>query len=552
MGSTPQSRLDLLESLVGIPGVTATPEEDNTARFIYDWLASLAWFREHPEDIVLIPTPLQGDKHPLHGIAALVRAASPTQRTIILTGHFDVVDTAVYGSLREAAFNPRKLERLLRGESLDDSTATDLATGNFLFGRGSMDMKCGVAVEMELLRDFAANRQLFDVNLLLLLVPDEENASAGMRGAAPWLAQKQRKEGLEYLAAINAEPTEAGLPSAQCPTIFLGTVGKIMPVFLCLGRESHVGAYYDGLSAPLLSSHILTLAEGNPELADPANGECCPSWICLEQKILREGYSVTVPGTAVLYFNCFTIANSPAAVLEQMRGIAGEAARQTLSQLQKSRLGMTKLGLPAGRETNWRVEIRSVEEIRRMVMQNAGESGLEESLARHMDGLDEPDPREAGIALMRRLATLAQIDDPLIMYGFLPPYYPPRSSLLPGPGNAALVQAARDTAEEAKARYGIRVELAPYFTGLCDLSYFGFQGDPASLTALENNMPGWGKIYSIPTGALAELNVPIINFGPSGRDPHKKTERLEKKFSLEQYPLLLEFLIKAIAARNSR
>jgi arginine utilization protein RocB len=40
-------------------------------------------------------------------------------------------------------------------------------------------------------------------------------------------------------------------------------------------------------------------------------------------------------------------------------------------------------------------------------------------------------------------------------------------------------------------------------------------------------MPLWGKGYSIPLDVLEELNIPVLNLGPIGRDAHKWTERLD-------------------------
>ncbi len=551
MTSTPQSRLELLKALIRLPGVSAGPEEDAAARFIYSRLAGLDWFREHPELLTLLPTPLEGDDRPLHTVIALVEAARPTRRTVILTGHYDVVDAAVYGPLREAAFDPDALPALLDPATLDAASAADLASGNFLFGRGAMDMKAGVAVELELLRDVAANRELFDVNLLLVVVPDEENLSAGMRGAVPHLLRLQRERGLDYLAAVNAEPTEAGRPDAVAPTLFLGTVGKLMPVFLCLGRESHVGAYYDGLSAALLSSRIHVLAEGNPELADPVNGECCPSWICLEHKILRAGYSVTVPGTSVIWFNCYAASDTPAVVLKRMQAVAEQAGRETAAQIRRSRAALAELGCTTGSGPDCAVRVCRVEDVRARAAARLGEAELAAHLERFLHELDEPDPREASVAVLRELVQCAAEQGPLVVIGFLPPYYPPRCSRVPGVRHEALVRAADAVIAEAADRFGLTVETADFFTGLCDLSYFGFQGDPDDLTALERNLPGWGTVYSVPTAALADLDVPVINFGPSGRDPHKKTERLELRFSLERYPELLAALIRAVARENA-
>lgn len=549
--STPQSRLDLLAYLIRIPGVSASEKEDSVSRFIYDWFSSLDWFREHPEFLKLFPTPLEGDKRLLHAVAAFVKAAKPGKRTVILTGHYDVVDAAIYGEHREAAFDPSRLEEILKNMPLDPVAKADLESGDFLFGRGSMDMKCGIAVEMEIMRDFAQNRDMFDVNLLFLAVPDEENLSAGMRGAVPFLDGIQRAHGLEFLAAINAEPTEAGLPSATSPLIFLGTVGKLMPAFLCIGRETHVGSYYDGFSAALLASSVVGAAEANPELADPGRDACCPSWICLELKILKDSYSVTVPGEAVAYFNCYATANSPAKVLAQMRTVALQAFEESIAKIRRSREMMLERGLPDSGTAAWQPRVLSVEDIRELAAARLGKEALAEQIREFTVTLAEPDPREAAIAVMRRLVELSGEKGPLIVTGFLPPYYPPRSSLVSGPGHQALVRAADHVVRVAGEQHGVTVRKAPWFTGLCDLSYFGYQGATEDLKALQENLPGWGEIYSVPVAALSSLDIPIVNFGPSGRDPHRKTERLEKKYSLSQYPLLLEELIRAIARENS-
>ena len=63
----------------------------------------------------------------------------------------------------------------------------------------------------------------------------------------------------------------------------------------------------------------MSYAEGNPHLADPFNGKCESSWICLDMGVMKDGYSVTVPDRAFAYFNCFTTTNTPADIMDQMR-----------------------------------------------------------------------------------------------------------------------------------------------------------------------------------------------------------------------------------------
>ena len=58
----------------------------------------------------------------------------------------------------------------------------DLKSGDYLFGRGTMDMKMGLALHLHLLE--IASSEKWPINLMLLTVPDEEVNSAGMRAAA--------------------------------------------------------------------------------------------------------------------------------------------------------------------------------------------------------------------------------------------------------------------------------------------------------------------------------------------------------------------------------
>lgn len=49
---------------------------------------------------------------------------------------------------------------------------TDAESGDWLFGRGTMDMKAGLAVQLSMLE--RAMNGHFDGNVLLITVPDEE------------------------------------------------------------------------------------------------------------------------------------------------------------------------------------------------------------------------------------------------------------------------------------------------------------------------------------------------------------------------------------------
>ena len=85
------------------------------------------------------------------------------------------------------------------------------------------------------------------------------------------------------------------------------------------------------------------------------------------------------------------------------------------------------------------------------------------------------------------------------------------------------------------------------FGGITDLSYLGYEGDPKDLQFIAENLPGWGETFWIPIQELTELSIPIANLGPSGKDAHKMTERLELDYSLRTAPELLRFAIKKLS-----
>ena len=127
-----------------------------------------------------------------------------------------------------------------------------------IYGRGTMDMKCGIALELDIIEEFAANRELYDVNIVAAFVGDEENASAGMRGVLPVLS-KMKEEGTDFLTAINTEPGEAGHSGESGPIIFLGTLGKLMPSFYVRGlpMSATITAVFHQLWLSPGSYHIL-------------------------------------------------------------------------------------------------------------------------------------------------------------------------------------------------------------------------------------------------------------------------------------------------------
>ncbi|HWQ09078.1 MAG TPA: M20/M25/M40 family metallo-hydrolase, partial [Holophaga sp.] len=188
----------LLAGFVRIPSHTGTPMERDVEGFYRAWFAATPYFQAHPDHCGLHPLP----DDPLGRCIAwaLLRGSDPA-RTVILIHHYDTADVEDYGALRPWAYDPEALaERMAaqgpQGEAaLPPEAAADLASGDWLFGRGVCDMKGGGAIELALL-EHCADREDFRGSLLVLGLPDEENLSAGMRGAIPLLHELKARFGL--------------------------------------------------------------------------------------------------------------------------------------------------------------------------------------------------------------------------------------------------------------------------------------------------------------------------------------------------------------------
>lgn len=529
----------ITEELVKIPSVTESARESEPAFWIKERLGRLDYFRKNQEYLRLTETPLEGSPEKLFALIARVDASVPTNRSVLMISHFDVVDVHVYGELERCAFDPAELAVCLGGDGEET-----------IYGRGVMDMKCGIALEIDILEEFAENRGLFDVNLVAVFVGDEENSSAGMRGVLPALAA-MRGEGLDFLAAVNTEPGEAGLTGSAGPMLYLGTLGKLLPSFYIRGRGAHVGNCYQGYSAALAVSNLVRAAEGEPSLAEPLNGTAYPSWICLDIGVIKDGYSVTVPDRAYAYFNCFMTTGVPAEILGKMKNLAAGALDETTAGHARSCRELVLSGYNGEGFSPTASKVFTLDELAEKARARRGE-GFRNELDNFVRSVPPGDMRSRGIAVVDKLAELSGEEGPYIVCFFLPPWLPMRTDFTGDARDTAVIEAARCVSRELYDSYGLEMTEAEMFAGLCDLSYAGAKVTEENLDIFALNMPGFGEIYDLPLKAMRSLGLPVVNLGPSGRDAHKKNERLFVRYSLEILPELLRMLIRQLSERVGR
>jgi acetylornithine deacetylase len=145
---------------------------------------------------------------------------------LVLCGHTDTVGVA---NMTEPPFDGR-------------------IEGDRLYGRGALDMKCGVAAILDAARTIAAEGPL-DGDLILGLVADEEYASVGVEQ----FVVKLRERDLHPLAGIVTEPTNLEVVHAHKGF----TWGRIETT----GYGAHGSAYATGIDAIALMGRVITRLE---------------------------------------------------------------------------------------------------------------------------------------------------------------------------------------------------------------------------------------------------------------------------------------------------
>ena len=158
----------LFYELVKIQSDTGTELEKDVETYIYDWLAELDYFRDNKE----LFGKYQLSDDPLERAVVWGLRRGEGSETVILLHHHDVVDSFDYGRLKEYAYDPERLAEKISQADLNQDARDDLESGNWIFGRGTADMKAAGAIHMQLLKDYT-DLENFNGNLLFLSIPDD-------------------------------------------------------------------------------------------------------------------------------------------------------------------------------------------------------------------------------------------------------------------------------------------------------------------------------------------------------------------------------------------
>ncbi len=503
--------------------------------------------------------PVADDPYRRQNACAFLRGRSA--QTLVLLGHIDTVDTQDYGPLKELALNPEALNAQI--ETIQQWSAEvreDLAAnpGDWLFGRGVADMKSGVAVNIAVMRHFAALAQTgqLPLSLVFLAVVDEENESAGVLQAVQFLLLLREKHGLQYVGAINTDYTTALYPGDPHRYIYTGSVGKLLPAFLIIGRESHVGHPFQGMDANLIMAELIRDLSMNDALSDHVRGQLTAPPVTLHATDLKAHYDVQLPFAAYCYFNVLTMQTTPQQLLEKLCVRAAVALATVLQRVDdaEQRWEQTRAHHShAAHHAPRNGQVMSYADLYARTLERYGEQYVQDALTEEWNRWPVTlDKRERCLHLVYRLWQISGEQGPAIVVYYAPPYYP-HVAATSSPLHQALAHVCKQHSE-------LHLVLQEYFPFLSDLSYL--QLDPSLDTAiLQANMPIWSNdpvharsgSYHLPFQAIRELALPVANLGPYGRGAHQRDERVLMPYSFGVLPqLLCETIEKTWKILNTR
>ncbi|MDR0689316.1 MAG: M20 family metallopeptidase [Spirochaetaceae bacterium] len=167
-----------------------------------------------------IPYKIEEPKPGIRSVIAVLEGTKPGP-TLLFNGHIDTVPAGTGWSL--------------------DPFGAEIRNG-YLYGRGSTDMKAGIAAGLAALIHLKREGAAFAGTVILTAVGDEENHS--QYGTKYLLSQ-----GLKADFAVNCEPTNLD--------ICLGNRGLLMIDVFVKGRSSHAGRPGLGKNAVILANRII-------------------------------------------------------------------------------------------------------------------------------------------------------------------------------------------------------------------------------------------------------------------------------------------------------
>jgi arginine utilization protein RocB len=531
-----------LKQLVAVPSVSGTLGEKYAAEKIYEMVRDIPYFTDNASKCGF--GEIEGDALGRSFVWAILEGEKKSADTVLLTAHLDVVDIEGYGHLQPFAFDIEQCTKRIGELELDDETRRDLESGEWIFGRGTADIKSGIASYIEIVREFSESRN-FRGNILFLAVPGEESNSEGMIAAIPFLLKLQKDDGINFVGAIVSECSISKNENEDFKRIYMGSVGKIMPMFFCAGKETHAGVPFQGLNPNSLVSEINRRLDENTDFCERIDGQTTPPPVVLKQTDLKRLYSVQTSAYAVSYYNMMTLTKTITQLTEDLENLAMEAFVKVLIDIEEKRYTYGELSGEEVHYTDIEPCVMTYHGLLTLVSQS--DEGFKKRTIEKIKGWKDEniDSQTISINIVKTTYESYAKKKPMIIISYIPPYYPHISMKGSNSKAEKMAKAVEEMINYASDNFGEKIVKEPFFMGISDLSYTGISEDQ-DIDSLASNIVGYGINYDLQLEALSMLEIPGVVFGGEGKDIHKNTERLNVKYSLDIVPELYKQIIYSL------
>lgn len=529
---------ELTIELAEIYSVVGSKEENDVVERIYKKFTEMKYFKENPEKVKYVY--VENDHLNRKSVLAYVKGKKGnSNKTVVLIGHTDTVGISDYGRIKEYATKPLEIKEKLRNISIPEDARKDLESGEYLFGRGIFDMKCGLATLMTIAEDLSDNVEELEGNLVFAAVCDEEGNSGGMLSAVPEMVKLRDKEGFEYQALVDTDYMAPRYEGDDSKYIYVGTVGKLMPAFYVVGSEAHGGDPFRGLDPNHISSAIIEEIDFNTKYSDEAEGEVTVPPISLRQQDLKPEYSVQTARTSYLYFNFGTHKSTPDEIMKKVTDGATLAFQKVVDNLNVEYEKYCKFNHYPYEKLRWEPRVISYDQLYEKVK---AEKGVEvdkliERMNKELMADKDVDDRIYGLKMVEAVHSMWSDKGPVVVIYFTIPYYPHIYVKGETELEKKLLYTVDRVIKNTDTNYDVKMK--KFYPYISDLSYGAAPREENAIESLKNNMPGFGAKYKLPIEDMQSLNLPVVNIGPFGKDAHKFTERLQEDYSFNVAPRLV-------------
>ncbi|ERH54515.1 MULTISPECIES: M20 family metallopeptidase [Bacillus amyloliquefaciens group] len=533
----PEEKIEAItKSLVALNSINGTLGEGKKADYIKDMIKSFPYFQENPSHVweQAIPEDPYGRKN----IFAFIEGNGDSLNTVIYHAHLDTVGIEDFGPLKDIAFDSDRLAEYFSNYEFDRDVQRDARSGEWMFGRGSVDMQSGIAVHLANLLHFSERRDQLPGHILFMANPDEESQHSGILTSISELKRLKQEKQLRYLAAINNDFITPLYEGDTTRYIYTGAAGKLLPCFAIYGREVHVGDTLSGIDPNLIASEITRRVHNNIHMAENIEGELVLPPTCLYQRDNKEAYNVQTAVSSYVYFNYFIYEKTAKEVMDQLTAVADEACKETerkLSDYYDEYCERTSL---PKKEMSWNVQVYSLEDyLKRLRSRGIDPAQCIEQAFKTYEHLEL---RMRCFKAVEELQKLDPEQGAKVIIFYAPPYLPHNYLKEESTRDRLLQHVIQEAVDKTAASTGETFVFKKFFPYLADGSFLSLHETDAEVSAFTDNFPGWDVIGTIPFKEIRELNIPSVNIGVYGKDGHKWTERVYKPYTFHVLPELIQ------------